>query len=416
MKRILSFSLMLAFGCAIAQFNISAELRPRFEYRHGYKTLMPDDVKAASFVSQRTRLNTQYVHENLELYLSLQDVRVWGDVPQLNTSDKNGSMIHQAWGKFKFGEASSIKLGRQVISYDDHRFFGDVGWTQQARSHDAALYSYNRNTFKLDLGLAYNQSSETLFGNDLFTPDTYKSLQYVWMHKDWSNFSGSLLFANLGWQHLDAANADNNETRFNQTIGTHLKYGQNAFALRGNAYYQFGKDVFDNDLNAYLLGLELDYKFTDRLKLGIGTEVISGNEHNTIHEGENNAFTPFFGTNHKFNGWMDYFYVGNHANSVGLVDLQINGGFKVQDKSIIQVAAHHFMTAADFEEKTLGTELDLSFNHQIQEDVNLHVGYSHMFPSEGLELLKGNDDGNTNNWAWVMVTINPTLFTSNNNQ
>ena len=70
MKRILSFSLLLAFGCAIAQFNISAELRPRFEYRHGYKTLMPDDVKAASFVSPRTRLNTQYVHENLKLYLS----------------------------------------------------------------------------------------------------------------------------------------------------------------------------------------------------------------------------------------------------------------------------------------------------------------------------------------------------------
>ncbi len=113
---------------------------------------------------------------------------------------------------------------------------------------------------------------------------------------------------------------------------------------------------------------------------------------------------------------MDYFYVGNHTNSVGLVNLQINGNFKIQDKSMIQMAAHHFMTAADFEENTLGTELDLSFNHQIQKDVNLQVGYSHMFPTEGLELLKGNDDRNINNWAWVMVTINPTLFTSNNNQ
>ena len=32
--------------------------------------------------------------------------------------------------------------------------------------------------------------------------------------------------------------------------------------------------------------------------------------------------------------------------------------------------------------------------------------------SEGMEVLKGNSDGNTNNWGWVMVTIKPTLFTS----
>ena len=33
---------------------------------------------------------------------------------------------------------------------------------------------------------------------------------------------------------------------------------------------------------------------------------------------ENNSFTPFYGTNHKFNGHMDYFYVGNHIGNVGL--------------------------------------------------------------------------------------------------
>jgi hypothetical protein len=37
------------------ELELSTELRPRFEYRHGYKTLIPDDVDAAMFVSQRTR-------------------------------------------------------------------------------------------------------------------------------------------------------------------------------------------------------------------------------------------------------------------------------------------------------------------------------------------------------------------------
>src|SRR5690625_5777295 len=74
---------------AIAQVTVDAELRPRFEYRHGYKTLFPDDVDPAIFVSQRTRLNGFYNDESLTFYLSLQDVRVWGDVPQLNLTDKN---------------------------------------------------------------------------------------------------------------------------------------------------------------------------------------------------------------------------------------------------------------------------------------------------------------------------------------
>ena len=73
-----------------AQLKIDTELRPRFEYRHGYKTLFPDNTDPAAFVSQRTRLNAGFKNEKLNFYLSLQDVRVWGDVPQLNSSDSNG--------------------------------------------------------------------------------------------------------------------------------------------------------------------------------------------------------------------------------------------------------------------------------------------------------------------------------------
>ncbi|MGI9527146.1 MAG: alginate export family protein [Weeksellaceae bacterium] len=413
MKILYSFSLVLVMGMAFSQFSVSAELRPRFEFRNGYGTLMPNNTDAATFVSQRSRLNTHYLNEGLEVFLSLQDIRVWGDVKQLNNSDKNGAMIHQAWGKFNFGTGSSIKLGRQVISYDDQRFFGGVGWAQQARSHDAALYAYHNDTFKMDLGVAYNQDSEALFGSDLITSGTYKSMQYAWIHKDWVNFSGSLLLANIGWQYLDQVNPSYNETRFNQTIGTHLSYKKNGLGLNGNAYYQFGKDIMDNNLKAYLVGLDVDYQFNPNLKMGLGGEIQSGNDNNVITDGENKAFTPFFGTNHKFNGWMDYFYVGNHANSVGLVDLQLNANYKVQEKSNLSLAVHHFQTAADFKEETLGTELDMSFSHQLKKDVNLTVGYSHMFASDGMELLKGNTDGNTNHWAWAMVTINPTLFTSN---
>ncbi len=36
-----------------------------------------------------------------------------------------------------------------------------------------------------------------------------------------------------------------------------------------------------------------------------------------------------------------------------------------------------------------------------------------MFATEGMKVLKNvPNPSNVNNWAWVMLTINPTLFTS----
>jgi hypothetical protein len=41
------------------------------------------------------------------------------------------------------------------------------------------------------------------------------------------------------------------------------------------------------------------------------------------------SFNSLYGTNHKFNGWVDYFYVGNHAESIGLVDINTVFGYAV---------------------------------------------------------------------------------------
>ena len=139
-------------GIKAQTVTISGEIRPRFEFRHGYKTLFPDDAKPASFISQRTRLNSYFANDNFKVFLSLQDVRVWGDVNQLNTKDVNGFSVHQAWAQMKLADFLQLKVGRQEVVYDDQRIFGSVGWAQQARSHDAALFKFLFNQkHKLDL-------------------------------------------------------------------------------------------------------------------------------------------------------------------------------------------------------------------------------------------------------------------------
>ncbi|QTD36379.1 alginate export family protein [Polaribacter batillariae] len=412
-SKLLIFVFIATISTAQAQLKIDAEIRPRFEYRHGFKTLIPDNTDAAAFVSQRTRLNTSYLTKDLNFFISLQDVRVWGDVPQLNTADNSGLTVHQAFGEFLLNPNMSIKLGRQEVIYDDHRIFGNVGWAQQARSHDLALLKYRKDAFSMDLGFAFNQSKENITGTTLVTPNTYKALQYAWLHKDWNNFSGSLLFLNNGTQFIDVTNASNNETRYSQTLGTHLKLNEGKFAATSNLYYQFGNDVANNEISAYLLGLETTYKFTDKTLFGLGVELQSGNENGAPSNGENKAFSPFYGTNHKFNGLMDYFYVGNHANNVGLLDLYAKANFKLNSKSSLTAFVHQFSAAAAINNtvsKNLGTELDVVYGYNFSKDIKINAGYSQMFASEGMEVLKGNSDGNTNNWGWLMVTIKPTLF------
>lgn len=389
---------------SFAQIKVDAEIRPRSEYRHGFKTLFPDNTKAAYFTSQRTRLNLNYKIENLDFYISFQDVRVWGDVPQLNSADNNGMSLHQAWAKFDLNSNLGLKLGRQEIVYDDSRIFGNVGWAQQARSHDMAVFKYKKDAFKMDVGLAFNQSKENITGTNLTTPKTYKALQYVWMHKNWDSFSGSLLFLNNG---LQSANGIN----YSQTLGTHLKTKREGINFSANLYYQFGKDVNDKDISAYLLGLESNFKATNTTKLGLGVELQSGNDYN-VSATENNAFTPFYGTNHKFNGFMDYFYVGNHLNNVGLVNFYAKANFKLSEKANLTAFLHNFSAAANINataSKQLGNEIDFVYNYNLSKLVNVKAGYSHLFASDSMKLLKGNFD-NTNNWAWVMVTIKPTLF------
>ncbi|CAM1349546.1 alginate export family protein [Tenacibaculum ascidiaceicola] len=408
-SKIIIALLFFATITTFAQLTIDAELRPRAEYRHGFKTLFPDNANPALFVSQRTRLNTTYKTEKLNFYVSFQDVRVWGDVPQLNTADNSGLSVHQAWAEILLDPNFSVKLGRQEVIYDDSRIFGNVGWAQQARSHDMAMLKYKKDSFKFDIGLAFNQSKENLTGTNLTTPNTYKAMQYAWLHKDWSNFSGSFLFLNNGMQ-------SPNGLKYSQTIGTHLTAKKDKFTIAANLYYQFGNDVLDRDLNAYLLGLEAMFKASEKAKIGLGVELQSGNDYNTPAN-ENNAFTPFYGTNHKFNGFMDYFYVGNHINSVGLLDLYAKANFKLNSKSGLTAFVHNFSAAADINNSVsnqLGTEVDIVYGYKFTKDIGFKAGYSHLFPSEGMEVLKGNSDGNTNNWAWVMVTIKPTLFTSKN--
>ena len=54
--------LTFAVGTMYSQFKITGEIRPRMEYRHGFKNVPDSLAKHALFVSQRTRLNFDFAN------------------------------------------------------------------------------------------------------------------------------------------------------------------------------------------------------------------------------------------------------------------------------------------------------------------------------------------------------------------
>ena len=226
----------------------------------------------------------------------------------------------------------------------------------------------------------------------------------MYLKQAWKYFSGSLLALNNGFQKYEADGVTPDDVNSIQTLGTHLDYKKESFGVSANAFLQLG----DNVEGAYLLGLDFTYKTSDKVTLGAGIEIISGNDSTTS---DTEAFFPLYGTNHKFNGFMDYFYVGNHGNNIGLVDIHASANFKLNTTSSLMIKVLNFSGEQDLAsgKKSLGTEIDLVFKKKFK-GYALAAGYSQMFASDGLYELKGvtkDAAADMQNWGWVMLVVKP---------
>ena len=401
----------------VAQLNISAEYRPRTELRHGFKTMFDEGDGAAFFTSQRTRLNFDFKTPQTKYMLSVQDVRVWGDHFQLAALSQQ-IMLHQAWAEYAFSKKISLKLGRQELNYDDARILGNVDWAQQARAHDLALLKYEAD-FKLHIGAAFNQMGENL-KNTFYPVTNYKTMQFVWFNKNISNLNLSLLFLNNGFQHEDNSNlllGTVRKTVFSQTFGGRATYALGNVSLAAAAYYTGGHDAQSRDLSAYYASVEASYKISQTLNFTVGYELLSGTSdfeklsNSTSYV--NRSFNPFYGTNHKFNGHMDYFFVGNYLNKNGLSDFYGTLNYKKNKMSLGSTlhafAAANKVRAIDGSEMNawLGLEADVFAAWELTDQVRLSIGYSQMFGSETLERVSGGSKDVNNYWAFAMMTFKP---------
>ncbi|MEO8720453.1 MAG: alginate export family protein [Ginsengibacter sp.] len=404
------------------EVRLNIQLRPRVEFRNGLFTPILESQKPATFISQRSRIGFTYKKNNkLSIGLSAQVATVWGNDAQVQTT-ANDISLYEAWAQLYFNPYWTIKVGRQIFSYDDERILGALDWNNAARKHDAALLGFEKSKFKVNLAVAFNQNSEritgTFYDNALSQP--YKSIQFLWIKDQFTNaFSASAIVLNI-----DTQNRIDSSISHLQTIGGNLYYKKEKLNLMGTYYYQTGSNPVKNSVaiktNAWLASAKAGYHFNKEFGILIGTDFLSGNNMNSSSHKFFN-FNPLYGTHHKFYGFMDYFYGPSGHKNTGLWDSYVNLNLNSFDDFNWRIDLHHFESAGtlvDFSgnkaSSSLGNEVDLTFNYAILKDVKMSGGYSQMFTSTSMKYVKNILPQQTmkpvQNWIWLSINFNPQIL------
>jgi hypothetical protein len=415
---IFSLIFLLYWQPARAQFTLSGEIRPRGEFREGYRRMPDENEKPAAFIYQRSRLNLEYSHERITTHLSVQDVRAWGQDPQkvhLPAID-----LHQAWLEIQVNDNLAAKAGRQELRYDNERFLAVNNWIQPAQKHDMLLLKYHHESTRLHLGSAFNQRGDLInqnmpnFGTQ-YPVDNYKYMNFIWFHTPVKQ-SGKLSL-------LAIAEGNENPGTGNLFVrGTWSAYSTwefSGFNFMVNPGFQNGKTVNGQSIEAFYFRSDISLQPHSVWTTTIGLEYFSGNDFSDPGDSKYRAFDPTHGSGHAHNGFMDYFTnFPSHTRGAGLVNPYFMNRFTINSATSFNIdfyvfsLANNFIHNQEIIDKYLGTEVDLTLNYAFNGFTQIQMGYSMMFGNESMGIIRGGSPDRWAHWAFVMVTVRPVFFRS----
>ena len=412
---------MMACSLATAQFSLSGEIRPRTELYNGNNVrLATSDDRIGVATQQRTRLNFSFKDSTgLKIVFSPQVINFWGQSPQfvdLLADDVPGGetesvfSVFEAYAEYAASDWYTLKVGRQAISYNDERWFGALGWAASGRAHDAFVNKLSFGDVTVDVGVALNQTRHTNGTNAAFIQNIrtgYKSLQYLWATIP----VGKVKIQAMATNEVLNTSAQGVDYNNRTTLGILPSFSSGNVAINASAYLQSG-----SNLSANLFAFDITYKGLG-LPLTLGADFVSGDDSSTS---ESEAWQQPFGTNHKFYGFMDFFYVGP-GEAVGVNDIYAKAVLKTGQKSKVIVMPHLLSTNQDItnlngelEGGSYGTEIDLVFDLSVSKGFNFKLGYSTLFASDLMKAYKGGAAGadaeSFNQWGWMQLTFKPNFL------
>lgn len=432
---LISIAMLWSIGL-FAQFSISGQFRTKGECLHGYKKLAAIESTPSIMLSQRSRIILNYKNVKYSTRFSFQDIRLWGDEDNYTGAAVIGKAtnsldISEAWFETNLSQKISLRLGRQILSYDDARLISWRNWLQSNMSYDAVLLKYkNDKNWDIHLATSWNNYKTNLYGNDYYT-DRMKTMSFLYIKKIFTDklYLSATAIAS-GYQKAGTVGT----IYLMGTEGLHLNFNNDENSEKGvfgiaNAFIQNGNNKTGQDVNAFMITAEAGYH-TNELgwSVSAGTEILSGNN-------ADNTDTDYINTDHSFDllygGRFPYY--GGNTNLItvndknlaggGLVDFYLKISHKLTKKSIISTKIfynqlqNNILAANDnnktYYDKSLGYTIDLNYLYKFSKDVKLKFGFSYALPSDTFIRMQNITDNNgdfktgNNYFGWVMLIVSP---------
>ena len=289
--------------------------------------------------------------------------------------------MDQAFLQYKT-DTLTAKLGRQVITYDNHRFVGHVGWRQDRQTFDGISFSYNP-TKDLSVNYAYLEQRNRIFAEakDIDSGDHLLNVSYNTAIGKISGYSYLLEEDTAAELSIDTYGI-----RFSgATTVADIKLLYTAeYATQDKS----SKGTADKDADYYFL--EGGVVVSD-ITVKLGYEVLGSDD-------SSYGFSTPLATMHAFNGWSDQFLA---TPNEGLVDLYASVSGKLAGGAWA-IVYHDF--SADDDSATsddFGDEINLSYARKFGGNYSAGIKYA-AYTAE--DAANGGTKGFVDTdkiWLWV---------------
>ena len=351
---------LATLAVAMPTFAEDDEAKASIDLRLRYETVdQSNSKKNADALTLRTLVNFKTAtYNNFSGFVEFEDSRAVGIDDYNDTignnpdysviADPETTELDQAYIQYKVN-GSGAKVGRQVITFDNQRFIGHVGWRQDKQTFDAAKIFFSNKEIG-NFQYAYVNKRNRIFGEEKDIDSQDHLINY-----SFKTDSGT--FSAYGYLFEVDDHTDNGIDTYGLRYKGSRKAGQNKWAYTFE-YAMQDSTANGTDYEATYWLAELGYTFN-------GITVKGGYESLGSDNGEYGFSTPL-ATLHAFNGWSDQFLT---TPDEGLNDVYVHVSGKAWQGNWT-VVYHDF--SADEASSTvddLGTELNISYGRKLTKNI-----------------------------------------------
>lgn len=309
-----------------------------------------------------------------------------GSSPERNqypvVADPKGPDLNQLYLDYAPAADTKVRLGRERIVLDNHRFVGDVGWRQNIQTYDGAGINYT-GWQDTEVFYRYITAVRTIFGNNVPAGrqdnDTHVLNVKVKLSDDWTVIPYLYLIDN---KDVVASST----TTFGARLTGNVTVGGSKLGLV--AEFATQSDAANNPVSydAQYWHVAADWPFSESLTLGLAFESLGGDQNVA-----GAAFRTPLATLHAFQGWADKFLATPDA---GVNDLFVTAKYKYGVWNFTGVY-HDF--SAESGSGDWGSEIDLSAGRKLGDRYGL------LFKAA---LYNADQFATDTNKFWIMFTAN----------